>query len=85
MNERIKELAEQAWRHADDNSRDGDGTHGWLYRDKFAELIVKECVDTIADLHNWKTKDNREYPDLWHEGVMKATDHLLQHWGLSHK
>ena len=42
MNERIRELAAQAWRYADDNSRDGDGTHGWLYRDKFAELIVEE-------------------------------------------
>jgi hypothetical protein len=43
MNARIRELAEQAWQYANDNSRDGDNTHGWLYRDKFAELIVKEA------------------------------------------
>jgi hypothetical protein len=49
MNERLKELANQAWRHADDNSRDGDGTHGWLYRDKFAELIVRECIAQCND------------------------------------
>ena len=49
MNERIRELAQQAWRYADDNSRDGDGTHGWLYRDKFAELIVRECMTVTKD------------------------------------
>jgi hypothetical protein len=44
MNERIKELSAQAWQYADNNSRDGDGTHGWLYRDKFAELLIRECM-----------------------------------------
>jgi len=48
MNERIKKLADEAWQYADNNSRDGDNTHGWLYRDKFAELIVKECWTTIS-------------------------------------
>lgn len=50
MNERIKELALQAWRYADSNSRDGDGTHGWLYRDKFAELIVQDCIAMSDEL-----------------------------------
>jgi hypothetical protein len=49
MNERIRELAEQAWQYANNNSRDGDGTHGCLYRDKFAELIVLECLDIVAN------------------------------------
>jgi hypothetical protein len=48
MNERIRELAAEAWQYANNNSHDGDDTHGWLYRDKFAELIVKECAE-IAD------------------------------------
>jgi len=48
MNERIKELADQAWQYADNNSRDGDRTHGWLYRDKFAELIVQECMNITS-------------------------------------
>lgn len=48
MNERIKELAAVAWEYADLHSRDGDGIHGHLYRDKFAELIVRECAD-ISD------------------------------------
>jgi hypothetical protein len=49
MNERIKELAEQARKYAWENE-----TH-WsagiererLFDQKFAELIVKECINTI--------------------------------------
>ena len=49
MNERIRELALQAWYYADDNSRDPIGSHGGLYRDKFAELIVRECMKETMD------------------------------------
>ena len=47
MNERIKELAERAEKYADDNFK---GEHFWTqaYESKFAELIVRECID-IAD------------------------------------
>jgi hypothetical protein len=47
MNERIRELASEAWQYANNNSRDGDDTHGWLYRDKFAELLVKKFDDIL--------------------------------------
>ena len=49
MNERIKELAEQAEKYADANFK---GEHFWTqaYESKFAELIVRECVK-IADNH----------------------------------
>lgn len=50
MNERIKQLAVQAWQFANDNSRDGDENHGWLYRDKFAELILLDLINTINDI-----------------------------------
>ena len=42
MNERIKELAEQAEKYADANFK---GEHFWTqaYESKFAELIVREC------------------------------------------
>jgi hypothetical protein len=39
MNERIKELAEQCW------DRRLDGVH--FDQEKFAELIVRECIDKI--------------------------------------
>lgn len=47
MNKLIKELSSQAWHYADSNSRDGDGTHGGLYRDKFAQLIIRERVSQL--------------------------------------
>lgn len=47
MNKRIEELANEAWYYADLNSSDGDGRHGHLYRDKFADLIVRECIQQL--------------------------------------
>jgi hypothetical protein len=48
MNERIKELAEQAEKYADDNFK-GEPTYSEAYDSKFAELIVKECADHIMN------------------------------------
>jgi hypothetical protein len=39
MNERIKELAEQAWNMV------GDTNRPLLFTEKFGELIVKECAN----------------------------------------
>ena len=47
MNERIKELAEQATTYIEPTANSGEG---WIFdKEKFAELIVKECMDTISD------------------------------------
>jgi hypothetical protein len=69
MNERIRELADEAWQYANNNSRDGDETHGWLYRDKFAELIVKECAVFV---------ENDDY-----RGITLA-DRLKRHFGVEY-
>ena len=54
MNDRIKELASQAWEYADRNSQDGDGRHGGLYRDKFAELIVEDTIKIMKqEWYDW--------------------------------
>ena len=49
MNERIKELAEQAKAYANESTKDftGDEPVVWMdyYTEKFAELIVRECAD----------------------------------------
>ena len=42
MNTRIRELAEQCW-----NKRPEDQLH--FDNEKFAELIVKECLDAVGD------------------------------------
>jgi hypothetical protein len=42
MNERIRELAEQATSY--------NNSDGWLFdKQKFAELIVRECIDVVED------------------------------------
>ena len=54
MNERIRELYEQARLHAKSIDADID-PKGWmdLYHKKFAELIVRECMDIAK-----RTRDN---------------------------
>jgi hypothetical protein len=54
MNERIRELAEQARKYADEN-RPGsfvkyDPEWFVLYNEKFAELIVRKCCDIFVEL-----------------------------------
>jgi len=44
MNERILELAEQAW---DSTAVSPDFGHPVSFVEKFAELIIKDCVDTL--------------------------------------
>ena len=46
MNERIKELAEQATTYIEPTANSGEG---WIFdKEKFAELIVRECMDVVA-------------------------------------
>ena len=58
MNERIKELAEQAWRATSDEVAHLNRIHNRSYSQdeitdifeiKFAELIIKECADKIVE------------------------------------
>ena len=51
MNERIRQLAEQAEKYADDNFK---GEIFWTeaYESKFAELIVRECADYITEYYD---------------------------------
>ena len=45
MNERIKQLAEQATTYIEPTSNSGEG---WIFdKEKFAELIVRECADVV--------------------------------------
>jgi hypothetical protein len=48
MNERIKELAEQANYLATEKEFPYDADWFYLYNKKFAELIVKECAEVAA-------------------------------------
>ena len=63
MNERIRELAEQAKCYADENSAHYLQNPHWIetFEEKFAELIVKECLDIV----NRKEYSYHEADPLW--------------------
>ena len=52
MNERIRELAEQAYNKANDGTIT-DIKIPREFIDKFAELIVQECVNVLHDNELW--------------------------------
>jgi hypothetical protein len=62
MNERIRELYEQARLQAKSIDADLD-RQGWmdLYHQKFAELIVQECAETVQDFVDHRFPAS-EYP-----------------------
>jgi hypothetical protein len=52
MNERIKLLEKQAWEFVDKTwnwANANNPSQATLFKAKFAELIVKECLDIVAD------------------------------------
>ena len=49
MNERIEQLAEQCWIHTNEPLFASKSPHWEFDRQKFAELIVRECIDTVSD------------------------------------
>jgi hypothetical protein len=72
MNERIKELKEQAWTLVSNEERDRGELYGareqWERCDqKFAELIVKECAKRV---------------DYWESRQGEHADDLLKHFGV---
>ena len=48
MNERIQELKKQASSYASTKSKEAEGWR-WIYEEKFAELIVRECAEVAED------------------------------------
>lgn len=47
MNERIEQLAEQCWVHTNKPLFGAKSPHWEFDRQKFAELIVRECVEVV--------------------------------------
>ena len=67
MNERIKELAEQArdWGYAEHSGY----TAQLLFEEKFAELIVKECASIVDNYGRWILYDKLAVKIKQHFGV----------------
>jgi hypothetical protein len=72
MNERIKQLEKQCWNHQSNH----------LNAEKFAQLIVKDCVSTLTDMHMWQSVNNQNYPSAWHDAVDQGIDTIKNHFGV---
>ena len=71
MNKRIKELAEQATTYIDPSANDGVC---WNFdKEKFAELVVKECLDQLL------IGDQDEDYD---KGIYWSREQIKQHFGV---
>ena len=66
MNERIRELAEQARKYAWENEThwSADAERTTLFEQKFAELIVRECAESVSYYGN------------------RVRQHALKHFGV---
>lgn len=74
MNKRIQELAEQAFRDTVlSGGKRGDKEFDQLYNERFAELIVRECIEQCADNGS---------NDEWDKGVRWASNQIKEHFGV---
>jgi len=73
MNERIRELLKQSRRQASEIQTPGSGAYENLVFEKFAELIVKECIEQCT------ANDSN---DEWDKGVRWAANQIKQHFGV---
>ena len=84
MNERIIELAAHAKAYANQCTKDIDGDVSWhwmeYYTEKFAELIVQECVSVI-NTEAGEREDDDEYERAWKMGTEFAVYQIKQHFG----
>ena len=69
MNERILELVEQAKAHVlvriDEDDSDWDDQHTVLYNQKFAELIVRECMELAL-------AEQKRYANITHRNMSEC-------------
>ena len=78
MNERIKELAEQATTEESDGFRFFD-------KEKFAELIIQECATVILNNDIEKQEDygvNHLFFNGWERGVIDSCHAIKEHFGV---
>ena len=78
MNERIKELAEQARKHASEYVEDEVEMQ---FHKKFAELIVRECAKKIQ-IHKTRIQANAEYMRGHNDACDDAVSIIKKHFGV---
>ena len=75
MNERIKELAEQADHYACEQYGVEKVPYSVLFNQKFAELIVLECMEVASPNYMNTPEDSAYYVEL-------AIDRIADHFGV---
>jgi hypothetical protein len=75
MNERIKELAFEA-------NKDLDGNVPIGFAEKFAELIVRECVQVCEPILDEPYEDMTEFGKGLVEGQDVAIERIKEHFGV---
>jgi hypothetical protein len=82
MNDRIRELAEQA----DDYERKLGKGIGPTRDEKFAELIVRECLEemryTVLDTQELRRDRSTDYQVGWEDGMFDAGEMIKEHFGV---
>ena len=83
MNDRIRELAKEALDYAEKNQSAEIPQHWFkLYNEKFAELIVRECTNVIAD--DDLAKDcGTIMMDSYAKGMRYSAHLIKEHFGWS--
>jgi hypothetical protein len=76
MNGRIKELAKQAHFDEDGGHLMVHGVYVTTRLEKFAELIVQECIHTIIDN---TPAPNPEFDTVWELGYNRAMKDCVHH------
>ena len=82
MNQRIRELAKEALDYAEQNQSAEVQQHWFkLYNEKFAQLIVRECANVIAD--DDLAKDcGTLMMDSWAKGMRYSAHLIREHFGV---
>ena len=77
MNERIQKLAEQATTVIEATEYSGEG---WIFdKEKFAELIVKECVSVVENLSPGYDDYRNQIEDAFRADCVNQ---MKQHFGV---
>ena len=75
MNERIRELAEQAQQYAEYNTPQG---LEWFntFKEKFAELIIRECRDIVSDNRDLAIEDGWNVDEAMSTAMFDIEEHF---------
>ena len=81
MNDRIKQLADEAAKFSAILALPTGESGDKLFVEKFAQLIVQECVSVI-NTEAGEREDDDEYERAWKMGTEFAVYQIKQHFGV---